>query len=169
MVSGLKEFARKREKTERSFVDIRHIVEQGVALCNSEIQKRVSSFKVMIPQQIPPIMTDPEALEQVLVNLLINAIHASDKEDSWIKINLIPAARLLCHCIIEVSDNGCGMDEKTKGRIFDPFFTTKPPPIGTGLGLYVCRNLIEEIGGSIEVESELGKGSTFRIVLYNLG
>jgi len=167
-VSGLKEFARKREKTERSLVDIRQVVEKSVALCRSEIKKRVRSFEVMVPQQIPPILTHPEALEQVLVNLLINAVHASGKEDSWIKVNVMPAERHLCHCTIEVRDNGCGMDEETKKRIFDPLFTTKPATSGTGLGLYICHSLIEEIGGKIEVESELGRGSTFRIVLYNM-
>ena len=69
------------------------------------------------------------------------------------------------HLIIEISDNGCGMDKETKGKIFDPFFTTKGPEEGTGLGLYVCHNLIEGLGGRIEVESEPGQGSSFRIML----
>jgi signal transduction histidine kinase len=67
--------------------------------------------------------------------------------------------------IIEVSDNGCGMDEKTREMIFDPFFTTRVCDNGSGLGLFVSKNLIDKMGGRIEVESNLGVGSTFRIVL----
>jgi signal transduction histidine kinase len=67
--------------------------------------------------------------------------------------------------IIEVSDNGCGMDEKTKEMIFEPFITTRVQDNGSGLGLFVCQNLIEKMGGRIEVESSPGVGSTFRVFL----
>jgi signal transduction histidine kinase len=67
--------------------------------------------------------------------------------------------------IIEVSDNGCGMDEKTKEMIFEPFITTRVRDNGSGLGLFVCQNLIEKMGGRIEVESSPGVGSTFRVFL----
>jgi signal transduction histidine kinase len=66
---------------------------------------------------------------------------------------------------IDVSDNGCGMDENTRERIFEPFYTTKSPGTGTGLGLYVSQNLIYELGGDILVESQFGTGSTFTIQL----
>jgi signal transduction histidine kinase len=66
-----------------------------------------------------------------------------------------------------VRDNGCGMSEKIKKKIFEPFFTTKAS-MGTGLGLYVCNFLIASLGGSIDVESEPGKGSLFRVVLHNV-
>jgi two-component system NtrC family sensor kinase len=67
--------------------------------------------------------------------------------------------------MITVSDNGSGIDDQTRLKIFDPFFTTKPPADGTGLGLYVCHNLVESLGGRIEVESVPGEGSTFTIIL----
>ena len=71
----------------------------------------------------------------------------------------------LDHTILEVKDNGVGMDEITMPKIFEPFFTTKSLTGGTGLGLYVSHNLVESLRGRIEVESELGKGSTLRIIL----
>ena len=71
----------------------------------------------------------------------------------------------LNHLILEVSDNGIGMEEKTKEKIFDPFFTTKSLAEGTGLGLYVCQGLVHSLRGRIEVESEPGKGSKFRVIL----
>ena len=67
--------------------------------------------------------------------------------------------------MLEVSDNGSGMNEETIKKIFDPFFTTKSPGKGTGLGLSISHNLIEQIGGRIEVESEPDKGSTFKFIL----
>jgi signal transduction histidine kinase len=83
--------------------------------------------------------------------------------DSWIMLHILQEGGQ--GCVIEVSDNGCGMDEKTMEKIFDPFFTTKSSMMGTGLGLHVCRNLVERLGGYIEVESKPGEGSTFRVVL----
>ena len=68
--------------------------------------------------------------------------------------------------VIDVSDNGCGIEEKTKNHIFDPFFTTKSPSEGTGLGLTLCHNSIKESGGRrIEVDSVAGKGTTFKVIL----
>jgi len=66
---------------------------------------------------------------------------------------------------VEVADNGAGMAPKTMRRIFDPFFTTKPPGFGTGLGLAICHRIVTSMGGQIEVESQSGRGSTFRVTL----
>ena len=72
------------------------------------------------------------------------------------------------HFIIELSDNGCGMDQKTLLKIFTPFFTTKAPGQGTGLGLYVCQDLVKDLGGWIEVQSEPGNGSVFKVILPDI-
>lgn len=101
----------------------------------------------------------------MLLILLVNASQAVDTTKSWVKLSAASGGNWRDHTIIEISDNGCGMDEDTKRHIFDPFFTTKSPADGTGLGLYVCHNLIQSIRGYIEVESEPGKGSTFRVIL----
>ena len=95
----------------------------------------------------------------------MNASQAVDKKNSWVKLSAVCGENWRDHTIIEIRDNGCGIDEETKRHIFNPFFTTKAPAVGTGLGLYVCHNLIQGIGGYIEVESEPGKGSTFRVIL----
>jgi two-component system NtrC family sensor kinase len=114
---------------------------------------------------MPQIYTDPYSLEQILINLLVNAAQAADKQDSRVKLAISVGNGENDHVIIKVSDNGCGMDEQTRLKIFDPFFTTKSPAEGTGLGLYVCHNLIADLGGKIEVESKPGVGSTFRVIL----
>ena len=118
-----------------------------------------------IPDKLPKIYSDPFALEQILINLLLNAVQSVDKQDSWIKISVKVGDPHKNHMAIEVQDNGIGMDQETMKRIFDPFFTTKSKAAGTGLGLYICHNLSQGLGGTIEMESEPGKGSIFRLVL----
>ena len=166
-VSALKNFSRTREGVENRLVPLNEVIEKALTICRAEVRKRGTSLKVSIPDDLPPVFIDPDAVEQVLVNLLINAAHALDKEDSIIKISVLPSYShgQLERCVIEVCDNGSGMDEKVRSKIFDPFFTTKTSAMGTGLGLYICQNLIEKIGGSIEVDSQPGEGSIFRIVL----
>ncbi len=165
IVSGLREFTRKKDKIALDWVDIKPVIEKGVVIIRSKIAQMVKSFEVNVPEGLPRIHTDPETLEHVLVNLLINAAQAADKEDSWIRISVTLGDTWRDHLMIEVSDNGCGMDEETLAKIFDPFFTTRSPGGGTGLGLSLCYNLIEGLGGRIEVESAPGEGSTFRVIL----
>ena len=165
IVSDLSQFARRKEKDEPRLVDMKGVLEKGVAICRGKIEGMVKFFEVNIPEDLPSIWTDPEAIEQVLINLLINAAQAADKEDSRVRVSVALGNTWRDHLIIEVIDNGCGMDEETTKKVFDPFFTTKAPGAGTGLGLYVCHNLIEGLGGRIEVESAPGEGSTFRVIL----
>jgi signal transduction histidine kinase len=120
---------------------------------------------VEIPDSLPLIISDSEALEQIVLNLLINAVHACDKEDSWIRLEVKQGHPSKDTCVIEVSDNGCGIEEGVKERIFDPFFTTKTSAQGTGLGLYICHSLAHSLGGTIEVDSTAGHGAAFRIIL----
>jgi two-component system NtrC family sensor kinase len=154
--SGFKEFVSIASAERRSWVDVGSVINKSVALCRGQIRKTVRSFEVNITEDVPLIFTDFVALEQVLVNLLINA---------WVMVSAKPGNTQQDDLIIEVSDNGCGMDEKTREMIFDPFFTTRVQDNGSGLGLFVSKNLIDKMGGRIEVESNLGVGSTFRIVL----
>ncbi|MCX5880903.1 MAG: PAS domain S-box protein, partial [Deltaproteobacteria bacterium] len=166
-VSGLKDFSRKREKLELRRVALKPVIENAVSLCREEIRKNVKSLHLVVPENLPPILTDPEAVEQILVNLLINAAHASDKEESWIKLCVSAHSGKTGCCIIAIDDNGCGMDETTLKRIFDPFYTRKTSVQGTGLGLYICQSLVEGLRGRIEVESQPDQGSSFKLILNN--
>ena len=163
--SGLKEFARVASTEKQRWVEVSSVIMKSVALCQKQIRKTVKSFEVNIAEDVPLIFTDPVALEQVLVNLLINAAQAVDGGNSRVMIDSRRENTRQNRLIIEVSDNGCGMDEKTREMIFEPFFTTRVCDNGSGLGLFVSKNLIEKMGGRIEVESKFGVGSTFRIVL----
>ncbi|MBW2442469.1 MAG: PAS domain-containing protein [Deltaproteobacteria bacterium] len=164
-VSNLKEFSQVKGKVKEDWIELNSVVENVLAICNVQLKKTVKSVVTHIPENLPRIWSDPTYLEQVLLNLLVNAAQAADKDDSRIEINVDVQPSWLDHTILEVKDNGSGMDEKTRQEIFDPFFTTKAGSGGTGLGLYVCHNLIHSLKGRIEVESELGRGSTFRIIL----
>jgi signal transduction histidine kinase len=114
---------------------------------------------------LPRIWSDPFALEQILLNLLVNAAQAAEKNDSRVELSLEIRDSWLDHTILDVRDNGCGMDEKAMQKIFDPFFTTKSAAGGTGLGLYVTHNLVESLRGRLEVDSTPDQGSTFRVIL----
>ena len=147
------------------WVDVSSVINKTVALCQGQIRKTVKLFEVNIAEDLPPIFTDPGALEQVLVNLLINAAQAVDGRDSRVVLTAKHVNTRQYRLNIEVSDNGCGMGEKTREKIFEPFFTTRVRENGSGLGLFVSKNLIEKLGGRIKVESKLGVGSTIRIFL----
>ena len=165
IVGNLREFARERGKGERHRVDVKQVVEKGISICLGRIRKTVKSFEVNIPEGLPTLFTDPLALEQVVVNLLINAAQAADKDNSWVRLTITSQKEPEGVVIVEVSDNGCGMDTETKMKIFDPFFTTKAAGVGTGLGLSISHRLVSELGGRIEVQSQVGKGSIFRVRL----
>ena len=165
IVSKLKEFSRKKDDLKNDRVDIGQVIEKAGVICDGRIKETIKSFEVNIPENLPEFRTDPEILKDALVGIINNATQAADKEDAWIKIDVVSRDPGQEHLIIEVKDNGCGMDREAMDKIFDPFFTTRSPGEGTGLGLSLCYNLIEALGGRIEVDSELGKGSTLRVIL----
>ena len=166
-VSNLSEISRTKEKAKIDLIDVKELIEKSVSICRGKINRVVKSFEVDIPDDLSGIYTDSETIETVVINLLINAAQAVDKEDSWIRLNVTLDDSSQNDLIIEVRDNGCGLDEKVKSHIFDPFFTTKPRGEGTGLGLSLCHNSIEKCGGRIEVDSVPGEGSTFKVTLPN--
>ena len=122
---------------------------------------------------LPQVWIDPDQITQVVMNLLVNAQHAIDGEGNiTVRTRRLPQPRTLrpgaiAVPMVEVSvtDTGCGIPAENFRRIFDPFFTTKKIGTGTGLGLSVSHGIVEAHGGTIEVESEVGKGSTFRVQL----
>jgi signal transduction histidine kinase len=163
-ISSLREYSQGGSIKAFSWLDLAVLVDKVLAIIQAQIKKTVQTFNKSICTELPEIYSDPHAIEQILINLLVNASQAVDGKNSRIDLTVKPGDEK-GGVVIEIADNGCGMDESTRHRIFDPFFTTKPAPLGTGLGLYVCHNLIQGLGGRIEVESEPGKGSTFRVTL----
>lgn len=127
---------------------------------------RINKEEVHIINKIPDdmnILTRSDKLQQVILNLLVNALDAINTADK--KQIIISAIRSGEYLKASITDTGSGIPEEIMPRIFDPFFTTKPVGKGTGLGLSVCRNIINEIGGSISCESRPGEKTEFSIFL----
>jgi CheY-like chemotaxis protein len=110
-------------------------------------------------------MANELKLSQVFVNLLTNAGQAMQGERADNEIRISTSTDESGAAVIVVEDNGRGMTEEVQRAAFEPFFTTKPVGTGTGLGLSICRDIIRDFGGEIRLESELGKGTRFTIIL----
>jgi PAS domain S-box-containing protein len=114
---------------------------------------------------LPKVHADASRLEQVFMNLLLNAVQALPEGRSGNEVRVLGRITPDSRVCIEVRDNGQGIAKENQRRIFDPFFTTKPVGVGTGLGLTVCHNIIAAYGGDIQVESTLDAGTTMRVLL----
>lgn len=166
ITQGLLKFARQKE-TKACQVDIPSFLPGVVALVEKKARVEGIAITRNIPDDLPPVYADPAHLEQVLINLLNNAIYAiSEKSDSAGGEILVTAVNgQENHVHISISDNGVGISPENIEKIFTPFFTTKPVGKGTGLGLSICYGIIGEMGGIMDVQSELGKGAAFSLYL----
>jgi PAS domain S-box-containing protein len=141
------------------------VVDETVALLRATLPAGVR-LQALLPAAPVWASVDATQVQQVLMNLCTNAWHALPMEGGRIEIGLdgVPAGPAPC-AHLWVRDNGHGMDAATRARIFDPFFTTKPVGQGTGLGLSVVHGIVRAHGGTIEVETAPGQGSTFHVRL----
>ncbi len=145
-------------------VDVRKLLEYAAHLTSNEVRTRARL--VWDVGDVPPVRGSEGRLGQVFVNLIVNAAHAiPDGNPAAHVIRLAAARRDDGKVSITVSDSGAGIAPENLPRIFDPFFTTKPAGLGTGLGLWVCHNIVTALGGSLQVSSEVGTGTTFTVVL----
>lgn len=162
IVQNLLTFSRKSRQERIESVDVNDVLQRTLTL--SEHQLTLGNVKVhkQIDPDLPPIDANAGQLQQVFMNLIINAHHAMpDGGELTIRTDALPDDTV----VIEISDTGCGIGPDEINRIFDPFFTTKEEGKGTGLGLAVSRNIIDNHGGDIGVQSTIGGGTTFRVVL----
>ncbi len=164
IVSDLKHYVRSGEDIEMTEGSIAKVIERAIALCGKQVQQMVKGVDVEIADDLPLVKMNAGKIEQVLINLLINAGQAADKDASWVKLEARVAAADGAVEIL-VQDNGAGIALENTDQIFEPFFTTKNRETGTGLGLSISQRIVEEHGGRIELVSEVGVGSTFTIRL----
>jgi nitrogen-specific signal transduction histidine kinase len=150
---------------ERGPVDVRAVLEAALRVTQNEIHHRARLVADLA--DLPPgvVTGSAQRLEQVFLNLLVNAVQALPDGRAENEIRVVLRAPSPTEVSIEVSDNGPGIPAEVRSRIFDPFFTTKPVGLGLGLGLSICHGIVTSHGGTITVESAPGRGSTFRIVL----
>jgi PAS domain S-box-containing protein len=151
---------------ERSVVALNTLVAETVELLTYPLRVDNVTVHLHLDDQLPPLWGDPHQLQQVLLNLLTNAQHALHAAPGAREVNLTtrydPAPQRIT---LAVADTGPGIPLALQARIFEPFFTTKPPGVGTGLGLSLCRGIVEAHSGTLEVTSAPGHGATFRLTL----
>jgi signal transduction histidine kinase len=146
-------------------VDLTHVLQASISVAGSEINHRARVEQRLAPT-LPPVRASEARLGQVFLNLLVNAAHAiPEGETGRHVIGVRSFTEGDERVVVEVIDTGCGIPADRLERIFDPFFSTKAPGASAGLGLSLCRSIVEALGGEIQVESQVGAGATFRVLL----
>ena len=173
IVKDLLTFTRRQEGTREDQVDLNAIVEYIVSTRRYALETRGVRVTVDLSPNLGRLAGDASQVEQVVLNLLVNAEQAlaealdappSDPTDTSPRGEiLITTSRHGSFAVLQVADTGCGISPENLTRIWDPFWTTKPEGEGTGLGLAVVHGIVAAHGGSIEVDSELGRGTTFTL------
>ena len=162
IVRSLRSFAR-LDEAELDRVDLHEAIDNTLTLVHHNLKERVEVVKHY--GDVPPVVCYPSRLNQVFLNLLVNASQAIEGEG---EIHI--STRLEDGCVrAAVRDSGVGIPKENLRKVFEPGFTTKGVAVGTGLGLSICYQIMQDHQGRIEVESEVGKGSTFTVVFpYDL-
>ena len=163
IVQDLKDFSHAGDNEDWQWVDVRHSLARTLNIVHNELKYKAEVRQAY--EEIPEIRCLPGQLNQVFMNLLVNAAQAIDQRGE-VGVRAWVEGEEVC---VEVADTGCGMPPEVVRRIFEPFFTTKPAGKGTGLGLSISYGIVKRHGGHIEVDSEVGRGTTFRVVLPVIG
>ncbi|MFH2096101.1 MAG: ATP-binding protein [Bacteroidota bacterium] len=161
IVEGLRNFAKNDEGLQPENVNINKIINDNLRVVKNQV-RRSARVEMELNPNVPTFKGSINKIEQVLLNMIINASQAIEHADGFILIST-DFNKDNKNIIIKIADNGKGMDEKTRRSIFDPFFTTKRDKGGTGLGLSISYGIIKELKGTIDVDSVVGKGTTFTI------
>jgi PAS domain S-box-containing protein len=160
IVSSLLDFARQSEPSKKEN-DINEIISEIIVLTKKQAAFKDVDLVHELAADIPTVPVDRGQIQQAIINLVINAIEATD---SGGKIMITSSCKLKKdRVVVRITDTGSGISSDDIDRLFDPFFTTKEE--GTGLGLAITHGIIEQHGGTIDVESTLGQGTTFQIIL----
>ncbi len=160
LVGNLLQFSR-RSHSQNSSLDLREELKNAVDLIHYHFRSKGIEIVKDFTEQLPMVHGDRQQLRQVFLNLLTNAGDAMPTGGTM----TLRARSQETTVVVEISDTGSGIDPANLQKVWEPFFTTKPEGKGTGLGLAICRRTVEEHRGTISVESESGRGTTFKIIL----
>ncbi|HEX4947843.1 MAG TPA: ATP-binding protein, partial [Blastocatellia bacterium] len=165
ITNSLLEFARQRE-SEKTPQEINNLVEQTLRLVKHHPKLKQLQLIVELRDGLPKIKANEGQIKQVFLAIVTNACDAVDETTGQVRIC---TDRFKCdgqeYVGVEFTDNGCGIAPEIQAKIFEPFVTTKPFGQGTGLGLAVCYGIVSDHGGKIEVISQVGQGTTMRVLL----
>ncbi len=158
IVGNLKDFARLGEPQGHKPERINDIVLSAITILNHEIMKRTHRFEVRLAEDLPPVMGSGQQLEQVVINLLHNALQALTSNEQGVRVSTLwnPETG---DVEVHIVDEGVGMSREVQSRIAEPFFSTRLDSGGLGLGLSICRSIVKGHGGAIHFDSEVGKGT----------
>jgi signal transduction histidine kinase len=162
-VQDLKDFSRVDANQEWVWANLHQGIDSTLNIVSNEVKYKADVVKHY--GDIPDIECLPLQLNQVIMNLVVNAAHAIGGERGTITVATGADAGDAGHVWLEVRDNGSGIAPDNLSRIFDPFFTTKPVGKGTGLGLSMAYGIVRKHNGAITVQSTVGAGTTFRVLL----
>jgi signal transduction histidine kinase len=174
IIQQLLEFVRKKPP-EKLSLNMHSVLEGTLDFLVQEIEKQKVRIEKNFMAHPPAVQGDPDQLQQVFSNLIINALQAMPGGGTlrlstisrWVAREGLES-RKRPYLEVGVEDTGCGMDKEVRENIFSPFFTTKIRERGTGLGLTITQGIVREHEGWIEVESEIGRGSLFRVYLPSM-
>jgi PAS domain S-box-containing protein len=154
----------KNESREKALLDVNEVIREVIALLHSKLQKHQISVQTELISELPPVLADRIQLQQVVANLVANAIEAMHTLTDRVRtLRVKSLIREPNDVLIMVEDSGLGIDPENADRIFHPFFTTKSE--GTGMGLSICRSIIEAHNGRLSLRSASNRGSVFEILL----
>lgn len=162
IVRGLKTYSR-QAKGDKHPCSIEHVIHNAINLCTYDLSKREIAVALEVARELPMVKADAQQLEQVLINLSMNAAQAMEKGSS--RRLTIGAANAGTRVLVSVEDTGPGVPLALRERIWQPFFTTKSAGEGTGLGLSICRDIIKDHDGELSLECPAGGGARFIVSL----
>jgi signal transduction histidine kinase len=164
IVGDLKDFARPGGQSARTEFSLNDAARRAARLLAHPINKKTARFQIDLADDLPPVKGNPQQIEQVIVNLVGNALDALPDSSRGIFVSTRWRADERC-VVLDVRDEGAGIAQEHLARLCDPFFTTKSGSGGTGLGLAISSELVRAHGGRLLFESELGQGTLARVVL----
>ena len=167
-VNNLKSFTKQSSITDKAPIEINMAVENALRLIQTTLRKSNIMLELKLAKKSPEIEGNLQSIEQIVMNIAINAIQSIDHNNGRIKMSTRLQKRN-GKAIITIADNGAGVDPSIIGKLFDPFVTTRQADGGTGLGLPITYNLVEAHGGEITFASKEGTGTTFTVTFPALG
>lgn len=163
VIRCIRDFVRKR-KAERIIFRVEKVISDVEGLLGSEIRHGQIDFQIEIDDDLPPVLGDPVSIRQVLLNLVLNAIEVLDMSTGHDRLIAVSALRSGSSTVeISVADSGPGIRDDIHRKVFEPFFTTKET--GTGMGLSICRTIVEAHGGTLSFETPTAGGTRFHFTL----
>lgn len=162
IVAHLLDFSRQDITEKKEDIQLAHVIKKSLSFIRLQAKQYQAEVKWHVSDDLPLIHGEVTQMEQVILNLTSNALHAMENRQGTLTISAFSDAQK-SYVNLQIKDTGEGIEKRLIDRIFDPYFTTKDQGKGTGLGLAICYKIIQEHGGRVDVQSEVGQGATVTV------